>query len=73
MNPIYGNWEYTYSKRGENMENSNPLVNGETFRLRLTHDMKEWLFETAAQRHTTVSDIMRSLVRAEMNKGKKRR
>jgi hypothetical protein len=55
------------------MENSNPLVNGETFRLRLTHDMKEWLFETAAQRHTTVSDIMRSLVRAEMNKGKKRK
>jgi hypothetical protein len=52
----------------KDMENTNPLVNGETFRLRLTQEMKEWLFKESARRHETVSGIMRDLVRAEMNK-----
>lgn len=43
-------------------------VSGESIRLRLTEDMKKWLFEKAAKDRTTVSHIMRSLIYAEMQK-----
>lgn len=43
-------------------------VSGESIKLRLTQDMKKWLFEKAAKEGKTVSSIMRSFISAEMNK-----
>lgn len=43
-------------------------VSGESIRLRLTEDMKKWLFEKASRENKTVSSIMRSLIYAEMTK-----
>lgn len=53
------------------MENSKEMnVNGESIRLRLKQDMKKWLFEKSAREKRAVSDIMRSLISAEMEKEK---
>lgn len=43
-------------------------VSGESIRLRLTEEMKQWLFQKSEKENRPVSDIMRSLIRAEMNK-----
>lgn len=39
-----------------------PRVDGETFRIRLTRDMKEWLFDKAHTTDRTVSDIIRDAI-----------
>lgn len=49
---------------GEN----NLSVNGESIRLRLTQDMKKWLFDKAEKENKAVSAIMRDLITAEINK-----
>ena len=43
-------------------------VSGESIRLRLTTEMKRWLFERAAKEHQTASDVMRTLIREEMER-----
>lgn len=43
-------------------------VSGESIRLRLTQDMKKWLFKKSEKENRTVSDIMRNLIQSEMNK-----
>jgi hypothetical protein len=43
-------------------------VRGESIRLRLTEGMKVWLFEKSVKEKRSVSDIMRSLIQAEMGK-----
>lgn len=45
-----------------------PNVQGESIRLRLTAEMKEWLFKKSTDESRSVSDIMRSLIQAEMQK-----
>lgn len=53
------------------MDSTNkPTVQGESIRLRLTKEMKEWLFEKSAKENRSVSDIMRSLIYSEMETGK---
>lgn len=49
-------------------DKQNYTVGGESIRLRLTNDMKEWLFNKASCEDRTVSDIMRELIRREMTK-----
>lgn len=49
-------------------DKQNYTVGGESIRLRLTNDMKEWLFNKASCEDRTVSDIMRELIRREMIK-----
>lgn len=51
------------------MYNPNDLhVSGESIKLRLTEDMKKWLFQTAKEKDITVSHLMRSLIYKEMHK-----
>lgn len=49
-------------------DKQNYTVGGETLRLRLTEDMKKWLFDKASHEDRTVSDIMRELIQREMEK-----
>ena len=49
-------------------DTNNYSVGGESFRLRLTEEMKEWIFAKASREKRTVSDIMRELIRKEMEK-----
>ena len=51
-------------------DKNNYSVSGQSFRLRLTEEMKKFLFDKAAVEGRTVSDIMRDLVAAEMRKTK---
>ena len=51
-------------------DKNNYSVSGQSFRLRLTEEMKKFLFNKAAVEGRTVSDIMRDLVAAEMRKTK---
>lgn len=46
----------------------NPIVEGETFRIRLTKGMKEWLFDKAHRTDRTVSDIIREAISEYMQK-----
>lgn len=48
--------------------NAGYSVSGESIRLRLTEDMKKWLFDKAGRENKTVSTIMRELISAEMKK-----
>lgn len=48
----------------------NYTVTGQSIRLRLTEDMKKWLFDKASREDRTVSDIMRSLIWEKMNETK---
>lgn len=43
-------------------------VEGESIRLRLTKEMKKWLFDKASKENKTVSAIMRELICVEMEK-----
>lgn len=55
-------------QRRKNAMDNVKAVSGESIRLRLTEEMKRWLFEKSAKENRPVSDIMRSLIAAEMNK-----
>ena len=48
-------------------EKENYTVGGSSIRLRLTEDMKKWLFDKASREDRTVSDVMRELIRKEMD------
>lgn len=50
------------------MKNVNSTVSGETFRLRLTQDMKLWLFQRAHDTNRTVSDLIREAITDYMRK-----
>lgn len=47
-------------------EKNNYTVSGESIRLRLTEEMKRWLFDKASREGRTVSDVMRELVAGAM-------
>jgi predicted DNA-binding protein len=47
---------------------SKKTVGGESIRLRLTPELKKWLFDKSEKDGITVSEIMRNLIRAEMEK-----
>ncbi len=47
-------------------DKENYTVSGSSIRLRLTDDMKRWLFDRASREDRTVSDIMRELISNEM-------
>ncbi len=47
-------------------EEVNYSVSGESIRLRLTTEMKAWIFDKAARDHCTASHVMRSLILKEM-------
>lgn len=49
-------------------DKENYTVGGESIRLRLTEDMKRWLFDKASREDRTVSDVMRDLISNEMNR-----
>ena len=48
-------------------EEINYSVSGESIRLRLTTEMKRWIFDKAAKEHSTASSVMRGLILKEMN------
>lgn len=56
------------SKNKKGLNAMEKTVSGESIRLRLTEEMKQWLFQKSEKENRPVSDIMRSLIRAEMNK-----
>lgn len=47
---------------------TNPIVNGETFRIRLSEGMKLWLFQKAHETDRTVSEIIREAITEYMQK-----
>lgn len=47
---------------------TNPIVNGETFRIRLSEGMKVWLFKRAHETDRTVSEIIREAITEYMQK-----
>lgn len=47
-------------------DKENYTVSGSSIRLRLTDDMKRWLFDRASREDRTVSDIMREFISNEM-------
>lgn len=47
---------------------SDCTVSGQSIRLRLTDDMKKWLFDKASRENRTVSDLMRELISSEMKR-----
>lgn len=52
------------------MDSKNLSVSGESIRLRLTEEMKKWLFNKASRENVSVSSIMRSCLAKEMEKEK---
>lgn len=49
-------------------DKENYTVSGSSIRLRLTDDMKRWLFDKASREDRTVSEIMREMIENEMKK-----
>ena len=49
-------------------DKDNYTVSGSSIRLRLTEDMKKWLFDKASREDRTVSDIMRELISNEIGR-----
>lgn len=49
-------------------KNVDSIVTGSTFRIRLTQNMKLWLFQKAHETDRTVSDIIRDAITEYMQK-----
>ena len=52
-------------------EKINYSVSGQSIRLRLTTEMKRWIFDKASREERTASDVMRSLIVDAMEREKK--
>ena len=52
-------------------EKINYSVSGQSIRLRLTTEMKRWIFDRASREERTASDVMRSLIEDAMEREKK--